>query len=101
MNNAGWQWTAGCGADAAPYYRIFNPILQGKKFDTAARYVRKWVPEIGDIPNESIHAPWELSEAQLQSYGVILGKTYPEPLVNHEFARKRALETFDTIAPKK
>ena len=99
-NNAGWQWTAGCGADAAPYYRIFNPILQGKKFDTAARYVRKWVPEIADIPNESIHAPWELSEAQLQSYGVTLGKTYPEPIVNHEFARKRALETFDTIAPK-
>jgi len=100
-NNAGWQWTAGCGADAAPYYRIFNPILQGKKFDTAARYVRRWVPEIADIPNESIHAPWELSEDQLQSYGVTLGKTYPKPIVNHEFARKRALDTFDKIAPKK
>ena len=100
-NNAGWQWTAGCGADAAPYYRIFNPILQGKKFDTGGRYVRKWVPEVADIPNANLHAPWELSEGELKSYGVVLGDTYPEPIVNHEFARKRALETFDTIAPKK
>ena len=75
--------------------------MQGKKFDTAARYVRRWVPEIADIPNESIHAPWELSEDQLQSYGVTLEKTYPKPIVNHEFARKRALDTFDKIAPKK
>ena len=100
-NNAGWQWVSGGGADAAPYYRIFNPILQGKKFDTGGRYVRKWVPEIADIPNANLHAPWELSEGQLQLFGVKLGETYPEPIVNHEFARKRALESFDQITAKK
>ena len=100
-NNAGWQWVSGGGADAAPYYRIFNPILQGKKFDTGGRYVRKWVPEIADIPNANLHAPWELSEGQLQLFGVELGETYPEPIVNHEFARKRALESFDQITAKK
>ena len=63
--------------------------------------MRKWVPEVADIPNANLHAPWELSEGELKSYGVVLGDTYPEPIVNHEFARKRALETFDTIAPKK
>ena len=100
-NNAGWQWVSGGGADAAPYYRIFNPILQGKKFDTGGRYVRKWVPEIADIPNANLHAPWELSEGQLQLFGVKLGETYPEPIVNHEYARKRALESFDQITAKK
>ena len=93
-NVAGWQWVAGCGADAAPYFRIFNPILQGEKFDPAGDYVKKWIPELSNVPKKFIHKPWELSE---KIEGFELGKTYPNPIVVHEEARNAALEAFKSL----
>ncbi|AIL12454.1 deoxyribodipyrimidine photolyase [Candidatus Paracaedimonas acanthamoebae] len=93
-NAANWQWIAGCGADAAPYFRIFNPTLQGEKFDPQGDYVRRWVPELKNLSNSFIHKPWQASAAELNQAGVILGKTYPLPLVNHGDARDRALESY-------
>lgn len=90
-NTLGWQWVAGCGADASPYFRIFNPILQGRKFDPEGDYVRKWVPELGALPTKWIHAPWEASTDVLETAGVRLGRAYPKPIVDHATARKRAL----------
>ncbi len=96
-NNAnGWQWTAGTGADAAPYFRVFNPVLQGEKFDPAGDYVRSWVPELAKLAPKWIHRPWEAPVEALGSAGVALGKTYPLPIIDHDFARKRALETYKT-----
>ena len=91
-NVAGWQWVAGSGADAAPYFRIFNPILQGEKFDKEGQYVRKWVPELKNLPNKFIHKPWEASLEKFK-----LGKDYPFPIVKHEDARVRALKAFKKI----
>ncbi len=96
-NTFGWQWTAGCGADAAPYFRIFNPMTQGKKFDPHGEYVRKWVPELVGLPNSTIHTPWETSEIQLQGAGVILGEHYPYPIVDHGIARNAALDAYAKI----
>ncbi|MBA3957728.1 MAG: deoxyribodipyrimidine photo-lyase [Parachlamydiaceae bacterium] len=93
-NTMGWQWVGGCGADAAPYFRIFNPITQGEKFDPEGKYVREWIPELALLPNEWIHRPWEAPETVLQKAGVVLGKTYPKPIVDHGKARERALEAF-------
>jgi deoxyribodipyrimidine photo-lyase len=90
-NTASWQWVAGCGADAAPYFRIFNPVLQGEKFDPDGKYVRKWVPEIAKLPNEFLNQPWEADNETLAKAGVTLGKTYPKPIVDHQMARERAL----------
>jgi len=91
-NTLGWQWTAGCGADAAPYFRIFNPVLQGKKFDADGTYVRRWVPELAHLPDKDIHSPWAASADTLHDANVTLGKTYPHPVVDHKAARDRALE---------
>ena len=96
-NAASWQWVAGCGADAAPYFRIFNPILQGRKFDPEGEYVRNWVPELARLPVAGIHAPWEVPPLTLASAGVELGRTYPEPIVDHAAARARALRALDKI----
>ena len=96
-NSAGWQWVAGCGADASPYFRIFNPIIQGKKFDPEGDYVRKWVPELKDVPTKYIHEPWSAPEQTLDDIGFDLGTDYPEPVVEHSFARERALEAFASI----
>jgi len=94
-NNAnGWQWTAGTGADAAPYFRVFNPVLQGEKFDPEGTYVSQWVPELAKLPPKWIHHPWEASVDVLATAGVKLGDTYPQPIVDHDFARKRALEAY-------
>jgi len=95
-NSAGWQWVAGCGADASPYFRIFNPISQGTKFDAGA-YARKWCPELRELDDKTLFAPFELPEMLLAGAGVTLGKTYPKPLVDHKFARERALEAFQHI----
>ena len=91
-NVGGWQWVAGCGADAAPYFRIFNPILQGEKFDKEGEYVRKWVPELKDLPKKFIHKPWEYDGESFK-----LGKDYPHPIVKHEEARNKALNAFKKI----
>jgi deoxyribodipyrimidine photo-lyase len=96
-NTANWQWVAGTGADAAPYFRIFNPIVQGKKFDPDGDYVRQFVPELGKLPAQWIHRPWLAPVSVLQAAAVELGKTYPLPVVDHADARKRALQTFEQI----
>lgn len=94
-NTLGWQWTAGCGADAAPYFRVFNPVLQGAKFDPSGSYVRRWVPELAHLPNEWIHRPWEAPQSVLDAVGVVIGNTYPAPIVDHANARRRALAAFE------
>lgn len=93
-NPANWQWVAGSGADAAPYFRIFNPILQGEKFDPDGDYVRRWVPELAHLPAKLIHQPWTATPIELASAGVRLGQTYPEPIVEHGQARQRALSAY-------
>jgi deoxyribodipyrimidine photo-lyase len=90
-NSASWQWVAGSGADAAPYFRIFNPVLQGEKFDGDGAYVRKWLPELSRLPDEFIHRPWEAPPAMLRNASVELGRDYPHPVVDHGLARQRAL----------
>ena len=97
QNPANWQWVSGCGADAAPYFRIFNPILQGEKFDPDGVYVRRWVPELTHLPDQFLHKPWEAPELVLQEAGVTLGKTYPGPLMDHRDARDRALAAYEKI----
>jgi deoxyribodipyrimidine photo-lyase len=96
-NAANWQWVAGCGADAAPYFRIFNPVLQGRKFDTAGDYVRRFVPEIAGLDARYIHAPWEAPSDSLAKAGVTLGETYPNPIVDLGEGRARALDAFARI----
>ncbi len=93
-NAASWQWVAGSGADASPYFRIFNPVAQGQRYDADGAYVRRWVPELARLPNKVLHAPWEADDATLKAAGVTLGKTYPHPIVDHAAARKQALEAF-------
>ncbi len=100
-NAASWQWTAGSGADAAPYFRVFNPISQGSKFDETGDYVRRFCPELKDLPDKYLHAPWEASEEILNKSGVQLGKTYPKPIVDHSGARQRALDAYDTLKEKR
>ena len=99
-NTLGWQWSAGCGADAAPFFRIFNPVSQGEKFDAGGSYVRRWVPELAQLPAKWIHRPWEAPPQILRSAGMKLGETYPQPIVNHAEARLRALAAFDGIRKK-
>lgn len=96
-NTMGWQWTAGCGADAAPYFRIFNPITQGLRFDPQGRYVRRWVPELSRLSDQRIHRPWTASPVELASAGVVLGRDYPHPLVEHSEARQGALDAFQEM----
>lgn len=96
-NVAQWQWVAGCGADAAPYFRIFNPILQGIKFDPEGIYTKKWVPELKNMPKEFLHKPWELEKKFQEEIKITIGKDYPEPIVIHEEARASALEAFQLL----
>jgi len=96
-NTASWQWAAGCGADAAPYFRIFNPILQGDKFDSQGEYIRRWVPELGELPNRYINKPWEADAVTLQLANVRLGESYPYPIVDHKEARESALAAYQVI----
>jgi deoxyribodipyrimidine photo-lyase len=96
-NPANWQWVAGSGADAAPYFRVFNPVLQGEKFDPDGSYVRRWVPELAELPKKLIHQPWEAAPLELASAGVTLGKTYPQPIVDHRKGRERALKAYEKV----
>ena len=96
-NPGGWQWVAGCGMDAAPYFRIFNPVLQGTKFDPTGAYVRRWCPELSKLPDRYIHAPWTASPLELAAAGVRLGVSYPQPVVDHDVARKKALAALERV----
>ncbi len=97
QNTLGWQWTAGCGADAAPYFRVFNPIAQGEKFDPDGDYVRRWCPELARLPREWVHKPWQAPLKILNQAGLRAGGEYPEPVVNLSIAREVALEAFARI----
>ena len=96
-NAASWQWVAGCGADAAPYFRIFNPTIQGTKFDPDGNYVRRWVPEVSRLPDRLIHAPWTAKPIELADAGFELGRDYPAPIIDHSMARSRALEKYKLL----
>jgi deoxyribodipyrimidine photo-lyase len=96
-NSASWQWVAGSGADAAPYFRIFNPVTQGRKFDPEGSYVRQFVPELASLPSAHIHAPWEAPQEILVEAGVRLGESYPQPLVDLKASRQRALDAFQSL----
>lgn len=94
-NTLGWQWVSGCGADAAPYFRIFNPILQSQKFDPQGQYIKRYLPVLAKLPSPYIHQPWTAPEPILKAAGIELGTNYPLPIVEHAEARKRALEAFE------
>ena len=96
-NSASWQWVAGSGADAAPYFRIFNPVAQGRRFDPDGAYVRRWCPELARLDDDVLHAPFEATDAARAAAGVELGRTYPEPIVDHATARQEALAGFDDV----
>jgi deoxyribodipyrimidine photo-lyase len=100
QNGGNWQWVAGCGADAAPFFRVFNPMLQGERFDPKGAYVREWLPELAKLPDRLIHQPWTAKPAQLSAAGVTLGETYPHPIVDHAKARQAALAAYRRISGK-
>ena len=100
-NTLGWQWAAGCGADAAPYFRIFNPQSQGEKFDPAGDYVRRFVPELKRLDADAIHAPAKAGVLLLRGAGITLGRDYPEPIVDHAEARKLALAALAVVTAAK
>jgi deoxyribodipyrimidine photo-lyase len=93
-NNGGWQWSAGTGTDAAPYFRIFNPISQGEDHDPQGVYIRRWVPELAEVPDAHIHRPWTMPEKVQQQAGCVIGADYPAPIVDHQQARRRALAAY-------
>jgi deoxyribodipyrimidine photo-lyase len=93
-NNGGWQWSAGTGTDAAPYFRIFNPVSQGQKFDPQGAYIRRWLPELARLPLEFLHTPWAMPPANQALAGFRLGVDYPLPIVDHAAARGRALAAY-------
>jgi deoxyribodipyrimidine photo-lyase len=92
-NSASWQWVAGSGADAAPYFRIFNPVLQSQKFDSQGTYIRQWVPELSALNAHEIHAPWE----DIHARRIYSSTHYPQPMINHQEARKRALDMYHQL----
>jgi deoxyribodipyrimidine photo-lyase len=100
-NTMGWQWIAGCGADASPFFRIFNPVTQAEKFDPNGQYVRRWVPELAGLPNNCIQQPWRADKSALRAAKVTLGENYPEPIVSHEVARTKALAAYESLKPSK
>jgi deoxyribodipyrimidine photo-lyase len=93
-NNGGWQWTAGTGTDASPWFRIFNPVMQGKKFDPDGTYIRRYVPELARIPDAAIHEPWLVNRQEQTSAGCVIGRSYPAPMVVHAEARKKTMALY-------
>ncbi len=97
-NSVSWQWVAGSGADPAPFFRVFNPVLQGVKFDPEGAFVRRWVPELARLDAAHIHAPWQAPASALDAAGVVLGETYPRPIVDLGEGRQRALAAYRAMA---
>jgi deoxyribodipyrimidine photo-lyase len=93
-NNGGWQWAAGTGTDAAPFFRIFNPVLQGEKYDPEGTFVRRWLPELARVPNRHVHAPWTMPDEVQRGAGCVIGQTYPAPIVDRTWARQRTLAAY-------
>lgn len=100
-NTLGWQWAAGCGADAAPFFRIFNPVRQSERFAADGAYIRYWIPELKRLSNAAVLAPWQADRGELKKAGVVLGETYPEPIVDHRQARQRALTALERIRKRR
>jgi deoxyribodipyrimidine photo-lyase len=96
-NNGGWQWAASSGCDAQPYFRIFNPITQSQKFDPEGKFIRRYLPQLDKLSKKSIHAPWEAGHIELEAAGVLLGRDYPLPIVNHDEARKKTLLRYSVV----
>lgn len=99
-NPASWQWVAGCGADAAPYFRVFNPVTQGERFDPDGSYIRRFVPELAGLDAKIIHRPWEAPASALERAGIVLGRDYPRPIIALDSGRRRALDAFSTLKPE-
>ena len=97
-NAASWQWVAGCGTDAAPYFRIFNPVTQGQKFDPNGDYIRQFIPEIAKLPDKYIFSPWEAPKDILMQAEINLGKSYPLPIVDIKISRELALQAFQALS---
>jgi deoxyribodipyrimidine photo-lyase len=96
-NSASWQWIAGCGADAAPYFRIFNPVTQGEKFDPDGQYIKEFIPELKDLPIKYLFSPWEAPKEILDNANITLGKDYPEPIIDLKSSREKALDAFKSL----
>jgi deoxyribodipyrimidine photo-lyase len=96
-NTMGWQWAAGSGADAQPFFRIFNPVSQSERHDPEGDYIRRWLPELADLPDEALHTPWQADASTLEAAGVTLDEDYPTPIVDHAEARERALAEWERI----
>jgi deoxyribodipyrimidine photo-lyase len=93
-NNGGWQWAASTGCDAQPYFRIFNPVSQSEKFDPDGRFIRRYLPALAGLKARDIHAPWKAKPLELAAAGIVLGRDYPEPIVDHDIARQATLQRF-------
>jgi deoxyribodipyrimidine photo-lyase len=96
-NNGGWQWAASSGCDAQPYFRIFNPVSQSEKFDPDGRFIRRYVPELARVPDKYIHAPWTMGRLEQEAIGVVIGRDYPAPLVDHAAAREKTLARYAVV----
>ena len=96
-NTFGWQWTAGCGADAAPWFRIFNPVMQSRRFDPEGAYIRRWIPELSQVPDARVHAPWEMGPLEQQAAGCLIGRDYPAPICDHRVRRDMALAMYGEV----
>jgi deoxyribodipyrimidine photo-lyase len=96
-NNGGWQWASSSGCDAQPYFRIFNPVSQSEKFDKEGRFIRRYLPQLAQLPTAALHAPWRARPLELQEAGVVLGQTYPHPVVDHDSARLRTLQRYAVV----
>ena len=99
-NSASWQWVAGTGTDATPFFRIFNPITQSQKFHESANYIKKYLPELKNLPTKLIFSPFEYDKLTLKKYGVVLGENYPSPIINYSESRKRAINTYTKFINK-
>ncbi len=96
-NNGGWQWASSSGCDAQPWFRIFNPVTQSERFDPQGKFIRRYLPQLANLPDACIHAPWQVRELELAAAGVELGKTYPRPVVDHAEARERTLRRYAVV----